>query len=397
MIALGNTVPNTDQHDRKGSRLLYTTYCMYGQGIQTLYYLYCICIHSLVMPCPAPEPVFILLFNLKVKMIASLTFLVLFLHLITAHASSLSRPYGHGPVSFDETADFFFTINRTSQTAHLALRITDPTLVTDAQNWLAIGISEPTSGSMIGSDLVTAQFSPSQTDRCVIKDRYVPFSAYPLGEQVNQSASVFPVEDDCQDDGSWILLNCQRNVESGVMLLEVSRSLTAHDTQDRDISPGINPVIYAYGDAFGYHSGRRASRQVEMYQSSPDQSVTLEQPPLPDDIDGHISVASTDYVIPSFTNTIYACTSHIIPLKKGEQRMIVAAEHFSNSTNDMVHHILLHLCSGEEYAKSIRKTAECTSNLFFGVANPQNSEESQCTTLVFVRMFFNLFSTPILF
>lgn len=312
--------------------------------------------------------------------------LTLFLLPLAATSASLVRTYEHGPIPFDANGDLYFTIDLETSTAYLAVRVKNvSSIITETSNYVGIGISEPTSGSMLGSDIATVEFDTGATDVCQLVDRHVPFVAYPLGETAPNSPSVFPIEDKCQDDASWTLVSCERDAEAGEMILEVSRSLSAHDEQDRDIPPGINNVIYAFGGSFAYHGSRRASTRVILYQEEGgDESlIGAGQPELPADIDGTFDITATEYTVPDEKVTIYACTSKRFVVPKGEKKMIVAMEPLINSTNDaLVHHLTLYLCAGEEYLDQTSSTVECTTadnDIDGPLANPF----AKCSTFIF--------------
>lgn len=303
--------------------------------------------------------------------------------LSTACALQLSTSYEEGPLQFDDNADLYYTIDKESQTASLAVVVNDSDIIASSFNWVGIGLSEPTAGSMLGADVVTAEFSADETDSCTLRDRYVPFYAYPLRDTVGDADSAFPLPDDCQDDGSWTLVSCMRSEEDGQMILEVKRSLAAHDSQDREIPPGANSVIYAYGASFAYHGSRRSSLRLILYEEDDNEPVGVAEKPLPDDTDGSILVAATGYEVPSDKATTYACTSKVLSLNPGEKRMIVAAEPVLNATvSAMVHHLTFWLCRGEEYAKMTSSTVECSTG-GSQVPSPQGSSVAQCATFVY--------------
>lgn len=228
---------------------------------------------------------------------------------------------------------------------------------------------------MLGADIVTAVFRPDGS--CVFTDRYVPFFAFPLGEP-GPGGTAFPREDDCQEDGSWTYIGCKRDGET--VLLEVERKLEAHDAQDRAIKKedGLSAMIYAYGNDFGYHQGRRGAMQVDLFAEKKGSEAQIK---LPAGVDGSFEILATNYTVPQ-SETVYACTSMVVELDKSDKLMIVAAEPIIQAETDMVHHLVLYLCSGDEYAKTVRKTVECTTadnNIGGPVGNPQ----AKCSTLVY--------------
>eukprot|EP01129_Flabellula_baltica_P003190 TRINITY_DN13002_c0_g1_i1.p1 TRINITY_DN13002_c0_g1~~TRINITY_DN13002_c0_g1_i1.p1 ORF type:complete len:552 (-),score=120.87 TRINITY_DN13002_c0_g1_i1:16-1671(-) len=127
--------------------------------------------------------------------------------------------------------------------------------------WIAFGISEQTSGSMPGADIVEGYVDDDGVAH--INDRYsVEFALPPV--------------DDCQD---WGLIGGEEDGE--YTIIEVVRKLDTNDTQDRPIESGNVRVIIAYGtsDTFGYHTMRRAT-SVVFYGESPvdDLSYLLDEP-----------------------------------------------------------------------------------------------------------------------
>lgn len=333
------------------------------------------------------SPFFLLLLQLCLRFSPALTL-------------DLSRSYQHGPIPFDSKAHFYFSINLNTSTAHLAILLTDSSVVSNASNWIGLGIAEPSSGSMLGSDVITAQFAAGQSSKCTFVDRYVPFYASPLGKTTNNATGARPINDDCQNDASWTLVRCQRSAIDRQMLLEVYRPLAAHDSQDRDIVPGDNSVIYAHGMTYGYHAARRSSIRVRMYNDA-NLNLPVAQSilSLPKDVDGSVLIGATGYIVPSEPTT-YACTSFKLDIKPGQKRMIVAAEPVLNATSSaMVHHLTFWLCKGEEYAALTAKTIECGGRTN-KISGPQGGQQSQCSTLIYgckCFCFCNSFSISALY
>lgn len=68
-----------------------------------------------------------------------------------------------GPIEIDSNVPLYYDTDVTARIVTLVLQINDSALVSNATaSWLAIGISEPSSGSMLGADVVTAEFSSSE-------------------------------------------------------------------------------------------------------------------------------------------------------------------------------------------------------------------------------------------
>lgn len=160
-----------------------------------------------------------------------------------------------------------------------------------------------------------------------------------MNENVNGAPAAFPLPDDCQDDGSWTLLRCERDLSTGEMILEVSRPFDAHDTQDRDIVEGPNGSIYAYGGNFQYHQGNRGAADIVFYEKGKEVVDDPNEVHLPDDVDGFFDIRATNYTIPNTKPTFYACTSKPFELDGRNERMIIAADYLSNTK--LVHHLVL--------------------------------------------------------
>lgn len=306
----------------------------------------------------------------------------------------LSSKYAHGPIPVTSTASIYHEANPEQNSIRLALVITDSSAVDTTENWLGLGIGEPTSGSMPGSDIVTAQFVRGASDKCEIVDRYVPFAAYPLGEGNSTSPAVYPNADDCPTP-DWTLVSCRRDATAGVMVLEVSRSLSVIDgKQDRAITPGPNAVLHAYGSSFSYHGANRHSSVISFYEDPElppvDQSIAefLESD---NDVDGHVDIRSTDFIVPTAEATTYACTSVKLPLGDDDRRMIVAAEPLiENPKTSMVHHITLYLCRNERYAEETKDTVVCGGRPPYG---PLGNRRARCSTLIY-GCKYSCFKTP---
>jgi hypothetical protein len=283
--------------------------------------------------------------------------------LLVVHALNPTEKYTQGPVDLGDHAKFWYDVDFKARIAHLALKVTDKASVNNAKdaNWLGLGVSEPTSGSMLGADIVTGEFPGGETEKCTIKDRYVPFAAYPLFDSKNQSPSVYPKEDTCQADDSWKLVRCVRDVNVGEMVLEVTRSLDAHDAQDRPIGPNQQSIIYGYGSSFAYHGSARGSRQISLYddQGSVINPKTVNA--LPADVSAKQNLVASQYRVPSDGDTTYACTSMIADVGPNGRRMVVAADPLlkTKSGKVLVHHLLVHACQDSEYFRGFSKTQRC--------------------------------------
>lgn len=252
-------------------------------------------------------------------------------------------------------ATLHWTLNDSA--VRLGLVITDAAVVTANASalWLGLGVGEPTSGGMLGADIVTGEFSGGPT--CRLVDRHVPSVAYPLGSTAGGGRGVFPEPDDCGTVPTWGLVGCTVEPATGTLTLEVSRDLAAGDpAQDRPIVPGRNIFLYAYGDGFSYHGARRKSVAVDLMETGPTATGDLglaESGRLPADAVASQLLTMPNYTIPT-NHTEYACASFTVDLPPagagGGRRQVVAAEAVVDKTTEagkMVHHFLIFSCAKE--------------------------------------------------
>lgn len=296
-----------------------------------------------------------------------------------AENGQLLRRYRNGPINLTENAQFYFQFEPSFNRIFLGLVIKDSTVVSRSENWLGIGIGEAFSGSMLGSDIVTAHFSADIHDTCKIVDRYVPYVANPT----STSPNVFPLPDECKES-DWLLISCSRDVEHGVMVLEVRRPLTVEDDrQDRPIAAGLNSVLHSYGAGpFAYHGPKRHSTKIKLFSFNREES-SYSLNGLPSDVTNHVEVRASSYELPSTLTTV-ACTSARIPLDEDEEAMIVAVEPIINDeSTSMIRQIILMLCSGESYAGALSSTTACESN----PAGPLGNPDAECSSFVYACKF----------
>lgn len=298
--------------------------------------------------------------------------------LLIAAAQGLSRGYDRS-TSLSDKAKLHWTLHNDSRRISLALTVTDAAVLSrKGVSWIGLGVSESSSGSMLGSDIVSAEFGNDMLDNCTVADRYVPFAAYPLGESTSNASSVFPNKDDCQTDGSWRLVSCTRNPGNGTAVLEVERSLGANDDQDRVIGPGDQAIIFAYGGSgFQRHGKERGSSRVVLYNedgSYPKRDIS----PLPKDVSFTFNLQATNYSVPSANVTTYACTSVELPLPKSGKRALVAVDPVIKSTSgkNKAHHLLLFACADTPFIRSFKQTKYCQGN---GPGSP----EARCQALLY--------------
>lgn len=300
--------------------------------------------------------------------------------LLLGSVTALSRKYARGPISLNNDADLHYTVNADNKTISFALVVTNDNLnKLDGGAWAGIGISEETSGSMLGADIASVQFTGDAATDCKLTDRHVPFSAYPLMESVGNAGGVFPDPDFCQDDGSWTLVACKRDVDKKTITLEVTRPLHAHDEQDRAVNAGAQQIIYAYGSgSFKYHGTFRGGSQVELFNedlSLPDGEIL----PLPEDVVRNQTIR-TDYAVPSDRVTTYTCTAFEIDMPAGSNVTLVAADPVlgTKSGPDVAHHLLVYACpKGKLFNELLKGPQPC------GEEGEFQNPTAFCTGLVY--------------
>jgi Copper type II ascorbate-dependent monooxygenase, N-terminal domain len=301
----------------------------------------------------------------------------------TVHALDPTGKYSQGPVGLGDKAKLWYDVDFKAKTASLALKVADPAFVksTAEPNWIGLGVAEPSSGSMLGADIITVEFAAGQTDKCVVKDRFVPFAAFPLIDSKTQSPAVYPKEDTCQGDGSWNLIRCVRDPKTAEMVMEVTRPLDAHDVQDRAIGPNQQNLIFAYGSSFGYHGSTRGSKQISLYDSQGAVVKPTAIAPLPADVTANQSFTTTQYSVPSDDDTTYVCTSFIADLGANERRMVVAAESLlqAKSGKNLVHHLVVHACADSAYFRGFQRTQRCG----YKTDTPGPAGYGNCSNVIF--------------
>lgn len=252
----------------------------------------------------------------------------------------------------DETAILSWTLTPTA--VRFGLVVTDAALFGEnasaAAAWVGLGIGEPTSGSMVGADIVTAEFG-SDPAACTLVNRHVPSVAVPLDSSTGGDA-IFPEPDAPCAGETWRLSACAVDAAAGTVTMEVDRPLAAANAaQDRPVVAGRNVLMYAYGDGFGYHGGRRHGTEVDLTKSGGQAVATgglAASGQLPAD-----ATASQLLTVPPYTisaeRTDYACFSFEVELGAGPGggRQIVAAEAVIDAASEagkLVHHFVLLSC-----------------------------------------------------
>lgn len=311
----------------------------------------------------------------------SLLLCILLSSLICTNAAvetkQLTRTYRNGPINLTTHAKFYYQFEPSFNRIFLGLIINDSDVITSGENWVGLGIGEPMSGSMFGSDIVTAHFTNGMFDTCRIVDRYIPFVASPI----SNAPSVFPFPDECETS-DWLLISCKRDMELGLMTLEVRRPLTVEDDrQDRPIPAGLNSFMHAYGADFGYHDARRHATRIKLFSFNREES-SYSLNSLPSDVTNHIEIRATTYRVPKATTR--ACTAMRVPLKEDEKVMIVAAEPVINDESmPIIRQIVVMMCSGADYASELNETVLCDDK----PAGPLGNPRANCSSFVYACKF----------
>jgi len=280
-----------------------------------------------------------------------------------APASALRTYNASAPL--DESA--VLSWNLTTTGVRFGLVITDGAVVSDTASalWIGLGIGEPTSGSMLGADIVTAEMTGD--GECRLTNRHVPSVAYPIGSSVGGDA-IFPVPDDTCDgaDDAWTLVSCTVDGAAGTITLEVDRPLAAvNPAQDRPVVAGRNILMYAYGNGFGYHGSRRYSTFVDLMgtgRTAVAAGLLSESGRLPSDATSSQTLRVPPYAV-SPNRTDYACSSFEVDLGAGAAgRQIVAAEALIDTATaggKLVHHFVLLSCERDELWTSFIGGGDC--------------------------------------
>mmetsp|Transcript_17059 Transcript_17059/g.22328 ORF Transcript_17059/g.22328 Transcript_17059/m.22328 type:complete len:615 (-) Transcript_17059:1887-3731(-) len=203
-------------------------------------------------------------------------------------------------------------------------------VVAKTTGWIGFGFGEPTSGSMIGADIVTASVDDSR-GFVEVKDWFVGWSAYPWN-----SDSLYPVQDPGESD--WVALSGY--VKDGWTTVILKRSLSTGKEDDRDIVPGKMKIIYAYGygSEVSYHGLNRGSAEVD-FMSPP---ASFEAP-----LDTHGNWTLTMNKFSSFSRhspTTYVCKSWELPTDK-ERHITAINVKLDERTGQFAHHLVLHICN----------------------------------------------------
>jgi hypothetical protein len=140
-------------------------------------------------------------------------------------------------------------------------------------------------------------------------------------------------------------------VNTGEIVLEVTRSLDAHEAQDRPIGPNEQNIIHAYGASFAYHGSTRGSRQISLYDNQGSVINPKTVNALPADVSAKQNLVASQYQVPADGDKTYACTSMIADVGPTGRRMVVAVDSRlkTKSWKILVHHLIVHACQDSEY------------------------------------------------
>lgn len=187
--------------------------------------------------------------------------------------------------------------------------------------WVGFGISEV--GHMLGSDVVT------MTSNFLVEDRYVPWTAAPF-EQYNMMP--YPAVDVRND---WSL-RCSY-LDSSTLTAVVRRALNTSDPQDRPITAGPLPIIYAAGsNSIGYHGSNRGSTyltffgQTDAYSPPSDANGSIEGNFNPG---WALTTQGTQYICQAFD--MGTTDLHVVAIEP---------TYLKTPGEPYVHHVLVHAC-----------------------------------------------------
>jgi hypothetical protein len=212
-------------------------------------------------------------------------------------------------------------------------------MVAETQGWVAIGIAEPTSGSMPGADMLVG-WVDDESGEVVVQDRWAHGKATPS-------------LDDCP---SWLSDGGFQNDTHTVVA--ASRRRDTGDPSDRKIVNGPMKVIWAHNedgtDGFGYHGSMRHATSIEFF-SDP---VLDEFYKIDPDWE-FVDLKMSNYRVPN-RETVYACQS--FNLTQPHDKHIVRIEPILDpNTASMVHHFLLHQCELPGVWTNFQTPDKCTS------------------------------------
>ncbi|KNC47124.1 monooxygenase [Thecamonas trahens ATCC 50062] len=225
-----------------------------------------------------------------------------------ATAASLDPAYYDGTASF-ASGDYvlYWKVHATSVEIALDAATT---------GWVGFGLSEPTSGSMPGSDMVVASVDGSSGVVTVRDMHALGFST--------------PTEDAACSD--WVIVNGYE--AGGRTVVELVRAKETGSPQDRPFVEGNMHVVWAFGssDTLTYHGANRATNQVTFWGESYVRPVGLTT----------LELRHADFPVPSikthYEETLFALPNdrpyHLVEIEP----VIVQPKY--------VHHMVFYFCTG---------------------------------------------------
>lgn len=241
-----------------------------------------------------------------------------FLPLVILSGTSAFTPsnYTHNVEIFPGTLSIYWTIDGDS--INLALQLKQ------AEGWVGMGLSDPVSGSMPGSDVVVGYFD----------------GTIPTIKDMHTVAFSYPIQDTCQD---WELISSERATET---VFEIRRLLSTPDSdagvQDRAFSTsGDTRLIFAYGSSasLGYHGNSRKAMKINFSDPTPVDALAA----LKADTSVSTFDVLNDHSITA-ADTEYYNMLMDIPAEHLDGGILAFEPVLSASTEPYVHHVVLSGC-----------------------------------------------------
>ncbi|KAK9701645.1 hypothetical protein K7432_011622 [Basidiobolus ranarum] len=228
--------------------------------------------------------------------------------------------------------------------------------------WVGFGFSDPATGGMPGSDIVTASTTKNDTYfTTVLTDRYA----------VKKDD---PPPDNCQS----YTPNFGYQTTDGQTMVEFTRPLNTSDPQDRVVTSGSVSIVYAFGDDgmtdVSYHGNNRGYTEVTFYSGNSTDASNL----VPDAQTFNYTTAPFKL---SAEPTLYSCTGFVFdPLANSTNTTghITAVSPIIGS--EYVHHLLVFVCPNDDFFKKVQNNPTvCASS------NPNDTTEGMtgCYGLVY--------------
>lgn len=226
-------------------------------------------------------------------------------------------------------------------------------LEANTTGWVGFGISESTSGSMPGSDILMATVD-GNTQQATLFDRFAV-------------GYIDPVPDSCQD---WHLVSASES--SSKTFVEVTRKLSVSSSEDRPFVPGEMQVIIAVGasDSLVYHGSTRHATVVKFFGPTIDSTVTEKDTQL-------VSLRMNSVIPNQFTT--YICQSFALPAVADGSIVRFDPIIDTGISSSMAHHMLVHACEDNgpnSYVQQFQQAGECGS--------PVGNPFSGCKMIAFI-------------